>query len=262
MEKATISAQITWLHGAVAGAGLLVLVLLFFADKTNLNNDPGGITSNQVDKVQKASTDEGLLELIPPLSGLEGWDDVRIALAKANGTEEEGDRLKDAVTFLRDKGRLDAASVYAGRLAELDPGPKNWLVAGALAREAAVSTTAISTDEEKFGRFVEQSIDFLSKAVEAEPENEDALIELGLVYIGSGKPEFSMQGIQQLLKVLELNPDNGEAAFHLGMFSRQTGQWEKAAGRFETVVRVDPQNYPAKYFLALTYLDLGKSEEA
>jgi FimV-like protein len=262
MDKTAESPRITWLHGAVAGLGLLVLVLLFFADKTNLNNDTGGVIPDQGQSVQVKPSQEGLLDLIPSFATLDGWDDIRISLAQAKGTPEEAEKLKSAVSFLRDRGRLDAASVYAGRLADLEQDPKNWLVAGALAREAAVSDPAINGDDGLFTQFMEKALFYLQKATESDPENEDALIELGLAYIGSGKPENSMQGIQSLLKVIELNPDNGEAAFHLGMFSRQTGQWEKAASRFENVVRVDPQNYPARYFLAITYLDLGKNGEA
>lgn len=263
MHTSTSTSRFTWLHGAVIGVGALVFVLLFFADKTNLNNDRGAVaaTMGQEQDTQTAPKG-GLLDLIQPLNGLEGWDEIRIALAKAKDKPEEADQLRETVIFLRDRGRLDAAAVYAGRLADLEPNVKNWLVAGALAREAAQSTPDIASNQETFGKFVDQSIRYLDQAVGQEPENEDVLIELGLAYIGSGKGEFSMQGIQQLLKVLELNPENAEAAFHLGMFSRQTGQWEKAESRFQTVVRVDPQNYTAKYYLGLTYLDQGKAEMA
>ncbi|MCB9234362.1 MAG: tetratricopeptide repeat protein [Bacteroidia bacterium] len=262
MDKSAEPSKITLLHGAVAGLGLLVFVLLFFADKTNLDNDRGAISTRGQAVKPELSQEKSLLDKIPPLTGLEGWDQVRMGLASSKGSPEEAEKLRETVVFLRDHGRLDAAAVYAARLADLEQEPRNWLVAGALAREAALGYGGENGNPEVFGAFVEQSLNYLPRAVEADSENEDALIELGLAYIGSGKPENSMQGIQQLLKVMELNPDNSEAAFQLGLFSRQTGQWEKAAQRFETVLRVDPQNHSARYFLALTYLDMGKTAEA
>lgn len=263
MQSSTTSSGIKPLHWAVAGLGLVVFVLLLFADKTNLDNDRGRELRKETAPMASTENKSGKdwFELIAPIPPSPVWDSLRLEIGKAAKGPDRDLALQNAVNHLRNEGRIDAAALYAGQLADQSPTVKNLLVAGALFR-ATVTLPEIAGDTAVFGRFSRRGLGYLAQASQMEPENEDVLIELGLSYIGSGQPENSMQGIQQLLKVLELNPNNSEAAFHLGMFSRQTGQWEKAADRFETVLRVDPQNEIAKYNLALTYLDMNSPEKA
>lgn len=67
---------------------------------------------------------------------------------------------------------------------------------------------------------------------------------------GGGAP---MEGIQLLLEVLNEDPNNIEALFYLGDFSLKTGQFDKAIGRFETLVKVQPENSKFWFLLAQAY---------
>ena len=73
---------------------------------------------------------------------------------------------------------------------------------------------------------------------------------------GGGAP---MEGIQLLLDVLKEDPTNVEALFYLGDFSLKTGQFEKAIDRFETLVKVQPQNSKFWFLLAQAY-ELNKDK--
>jgi lipopolysaccharide biosynthesis regulator YciM len=76
--------------------------------------------------------------------------------------------------------------------------------------------------------------------------------------------EQPMQGILKLRDILEKDPKNIDAAWHLGQFSITTGQYEKAAERFEQVVDIDQgERYPeALVFLGKTHATLGNTDKA
>ena len=243
----------------------MVLVLLFIADKTQLNNNPGqrvggAEVSETIMKLPDDSSRD-LMDRIPSVSGIKGADSLQNVARQAADENQKSVTFKALVALLRDNGRYDAAAVCAGKIASLEPSSQNEVVAGALFRNAAAVFES-KGDTALANAFFDQAVVFLSKTLEREPQNEDALIEIGLAYIESGVPGKSMEGIQKLLRVMEINPKNEEAAFRLGLFSRQTGQFDKAATRFETVRSLNPQNLAATWYLALTYLDLGKTTDA
>jgi cytochrome c-type biogenesis protein CcmH/NrfG len=72
----------------------------------------------------------------------------------------------------------------------------------------------------------------------------------------------TMQGVQLLLGVTREKPNNIQANLMLGRLSIQSGQFDKALGRFETVLKQEPENTEALYFLAETYKGKGNKEKA
>jgi uncharacterized protein HemY len=54
-----------------------------------------------------------------------------------------------------------------------------------------------------------------------------------------------MQGITLLREVVQADPENVNANLNLGLFSMKSGQFDKAISRFETVVKKKPsaENY-------------------
>lgn len=71
-----------------------------------------------------------------------------------------------------------------------------------------------------------------------------------------------MQAILKIRDVANEYPKNVKANFTLGLMSMQTGQYEKAVGRFETVLQVQTENVDAMQFLAQAYLNLGDTNTA
>lgn len=69
-----------------------------------------------------------------------------------------------------------------------------------------------------------------------------------------------MEGIMLLREVLEEDSTNVEAHFYLGLFSVQSGQYDKARSRFETVLRYEPENLEAHWQLA--HLDMEEQRYA
>ena len=71
-----------------------------------------------------------------------------------------------------------------------------------------------------------------------------------------------MEAILRISKVAEDFPDNVKANFTLGVLSMQTGQYEKAIERFQTVTRVQPDNPDAWRLLSEAHLRTGDTATA
>lgn len=244
--------------------GLLVFVLLLFADKTNLNDDSAADLGSKGSTATVEGTPEqdgeALLSRIPPASPSEELAVQLTALQQETNADARAELLRAIVSGFRDQGRTDVAAVYAGMLADEVPDLKNHLVAGALFRNAT-HLPALVNDSTTFRTFSDNAIRNLEAAIKLDPENEDAKIELGLALIECRIPGQSMQGIFKIREVAEANPRNLEALFHLGKFSIDTGQFDKAEQRFRQILEAAPDNADAKYQLGLVVRQLGKTAE-
>ena len=72
-----------------------------------------------------------------------------------------------------------------------------------------------------------------------------------------------MRGIKMLLEIVEEEPNNVEALWNLGLFSVKSGQYDKALERFKKVVELDAEGYPdALFYLGRTYATLDSIPQA
>ncbi|MFB6257214.1 MAG: tol-pal system YbgF family protein [Flavobacteriales bacterium] len=72
-----------------------------------------------------------------------------------------------------------------------------------------------------------------------------------------------MKGIRILKRLAGEHPENAKIQWHLGRFSVRSGQYEKAARRFEKVLEIAPQTYQDAYlYLGKTYATLGDTSKA
>jgi tetratricopeptide (TPR) repeat protein len=237
---------------AVVAFGALVCVLLFAADKSNLSN------RKAADLAAPADASEGISEAaLPPLAPDERVDAWRAALPGA-GEAEKTALLDSLAQALEARNRPDVAAIYARQLAESDGTPRSAQRAGKL-HLAATGLPHVQADSALSLSYAQAAISLLEGVVAQDSSNEAALLDLGLAYIASRLPENSMRGILTIRRVTELNPANAEAQYRLGLFSRETGQWERAAERFEKVLELEPDNLAALYQLAYARAQTGQT---
>jgi tetratricopeptide (TPR) repeat protein len=260
--------RFTWQHGAVLLMGLLVFVLLLFADKTNLDDETGAALGGRAGDGGKTEAVGGAnrsltadwMESLPADETNGGLAQLRTSLDAEQDLSRRQELYHQIVEGYRKAGRPDLAAVYAAALAAEVPEAKNYVVAGALFRNAT-SLPFAQLDSNLFRRLSNEAIGHDESALELDPDNEDAMLELGLAMVESRIPGNSMTGIFKIREVAERNPNNTEAIFHLGKFSLDTNQDEKAVQRFRQILAVKPEDVRAKYYLGVAEKRLGNSAE-
>ena len=105
-----------------------------------------------------------------------------------------------------------------------------------------------------------EAVRCLEQSLRIDSTNEDTKLALATAYIeGTGEP---MRGVMILRGITNKNPDDIPANMLLGRMSIQSGQYDKAVKRFETILRVQPENSEAVYFLAQSFEGLGNKAKA
>jgi len=71
-----------------------------------------------------------------------------------------------------------------------------------------------------------------------------------------------MQAVMALRKNLEKDSKHELTLFNLGLLSMQSGQYQKAVDRFESLLKINSNNPQACYYLGLSYKQLGNKDLA
>lgn len=96
----------------------------------------------------------------------------------------------------------------------------------------------------KFGqRFYDSSLDFIDKALELDPENEEAL-NLSTIITNMFNPEQSGESVN---KLLELDPENPSAIANHAMMLLRQGNHKEALERFKEALSKQPSNQLARH---------------
>jgi Flp pilus assembly protein TadD len=65
-----------------------------------------------------------------------------------------------------------------------------------------------------------------------------------------------------LREVLDQNPDNREAIINLGLLSIRSGQFGRGVERFKDALRIDSTDHEAMLFLGVCYQELQQADSA
>jgi len=245
----------------VVSGGVLLLGLLFFADKTHLSNKPKSAIDNSAAANTQHDKGSGSISAeLPPLSPDKKLDEMREVVKQKTGKEKVA-LLDSIISTLKERKRYDYAANYAEMRLTVDNSLEGVMLAGNLSHEAT-HLEHISQDSVLFRQYSDKSIEYYQTALKQDSVNEKILLALGTAYIESRNPQNSMKGILSIRKVTEINPNNADASFQLGMFSIQTGQFDKAEARLTKVLELQPKNELAKFQLANVKSQLGKGAEA
>ena len=105
-----------------------------------------------------------------------------------------------------------------------------------------------------------EAVSCLEQSLKLNPGNEETKLALATGYIeGTGEP---MRGVQILLAINREKPNDVPALMLLGRMAIRSGQVDKAIGRFETILKVEPENQEAMYFLAQAFEAKGDKKKA
>ena len=99
----------------------------------------------------------------------------------------------------------------------------------------------------------------LSVLLEKDPEDLFLKNRLAMTLVASENP---MNGIQMLREIVAEDEDNRQAILNLGLLSVQSGQFERARKRFETLVSMDTTDHEAKLYLSVSMMELDQPSQA
>lgn len=148
-------------------------------------------------------------------------------------------------------------ALYSKKKAETVPTSNNWMLAG----DNYFKAFRLSKNTSE--AMLEGAVSAYQRALELDPDKLEAKTALGVAYVEGAAilGEMPMKGIGMLREVLNIDPENINALTNLGYFAIQSGQYEKAIERFKTVLSIDPRNAEAYLYLTDVYLSQGQKEE-
>ena len=162
----------------------------------------------------------------------------------------------DMAKHWQEHKQFPAAAYYYAKSAKLENSEKNLNFAGQIFLDLLQrgGSPAMQAWE------AQEAIDCFNRSLQINPNNDTVKMALAAAYVeGTAQP---MQGIQLLLGITREKPDHIPANLMLGRFALQSGQNDKAIQRFETVLKQEPENTEALYFLAEAYKSNGNKAKA
>lgn len=242
--------------------GILLSALFFLFPKVVVDNEKGQVAvsqdnPSQVDNPSDHDSNEISFDhsqSIAP-SVLEKINKLR-ELFENNISEEKSATFADSLAIIfYSVGKLDSVLKYRGWIADNFPNEGNIEIAGLAYYEAF----GYAIEDNKVKLFGDKVKEYFGDIFKKHPNRLDLKAKIAMTYISSQNP---MQGIMMLREIIDADPENEEALYNLGLLSRQSGQMDKAVERFEKILLINPNNVQARFLLGVTFMDMGKNKEA
>jgi tetratricopeptide (TPR) repeat protein len=250
----------------VAGSGILLLFSLYFLGRTKplakgtaVAEAPG---QEHADHVQGVSIDDILRQAKQKLSPAQAARVTALenSLSRGDLVTQKINLYGQLAAYWKDSARVYEPHIwYLGEKAKLENSEKNLNFA---AHSYLEELRGVSDPALKRWMAI-QAKDLFTRSLELNPANDSAKVGLGSTYFfGAGGEASPMEGIMAIREVATRDSTNLFAQFMLGYGGMISGQLDKAAQRFEAVLRKDPENTEAVFLLAETYERLGEKKKA
>jgi tetratricopeptide (TPR) repeat protein len=231
----------------VLGAAALTLLLYFAPRKVTkmatAEARPGFTIESQIDKARQA------------LKRQEA-DEIEALEKKAKANPGDAATMEALAERWDAQQRPAIAAHYFEQAARQKNDEESWI--NAAFRYFDAFQNAQDSVERK--AMTDKAIASYERVVQINPENLDARTDLGICYVeGTGDP---MKGIMMLREVVQKNPNHENAQFNLGVLSMKSGQYAKAAERFEKVLSINPGRKEMYLATGRAYMMAGNNEKA
>jgi tetratricopeptide (TPR) repeat protein len=151
--------------------------------------------------------------------------------------------------------KFDSAAFIAEQIAKIAPNEKAWVQAGDFYYQAFT----FALNDEKALKMGEKARENYQKALDKNPNLLLAKSNMAMTYVSTPTP---MQGILMLREVVAQSPDFEPALFDLGLLSMRSNQFSKAVERFKHIIKNNPANTKAAFYLGVSLARLGRNDEA
>jgi tetratricopeptide (TPR) repeat protein len=239
----------------VIGAVILALTL-YFAGKTTSKKET---VSEKAIAVSLSLDQYEVQQAEKLLSAEKSQHSALLSAIKAVKKEDTATLKKiylETSEFWKKNGNLSLGSYYFYQFANLEATKTAFSSAG----DVLINAYKNDADSTISNNLITFAVRSYENAVQKDSNDVELQIKLADVYVqGSQEP---MKGIGILRDLSAKLPDNIPVLLALGRLSIQSGQYDKAKERLQKVLKLEPQNTEALYFLAITEAQLGHKEEA
>ena len=227
----------------------LVIVGLFLLPKVVVNNDdkPLADSENSVEQNNDphSATPEGLVKHIAHMRG---------EYATASEKQKKAIFADSLATLYAKASRFDSAGAFAEEAATFFNTEESWFKAG----DSYYQAYTFALNANKQGNLGEKSRAQFEKVLAINPKNLTAKTKMAMTYLSSAP----MVGVKMLREVLEADPKNELALFNMGMLSIQSNQNEKAVNWLSQLVEVNPKHTQGTLLLGIAYMNTDQKKKA
>jgi tetratricopeptide (TPR) repeat protein len=241
--------QIIVLAGSVALCGIL-----FSLPKVLVTGKDKVLTGGRATGAAAASSEAAHTASVPAEAASE-LNRLRRGFTESRDTKKKVRFADSLATAFRRFSQFDSAAHYAEVVALGNPSEGNLLKAG----DAYYDALNFASDAAQAGRMGDKARDYYQKVLAGQPDQPDVKARMAITYVTTDNP---MQGITMLREILQQDPDNQTALLNLGLLSIRSGQYDKAVERFEQILGKDPANEQARFYLGISYAEMGQPQKA
>jgi adenylate cyclase len=109
----------------------------------------------------------------------------------------------------------------------------------------------------------EKAIAEYEKAIDLDPNNSRGYRYLGNAFILEGRPQEAIPLLKKSMRLSPLSQRNtSECLWRLGRAYRNMDQYDKALSALKKALNIKPNSFPTHIELTITYIHLGREEEA
>ncbi|WP_187264465.1 tetratricopeptide repeat protein [Pontibacter beigongshangensis] len=245
-------------------AALAIVAVLFFLPKVVVNEeDKESFTKTESSLPEGHSEDDGHdhgpgaadVHMTASPEQLLELATVRARFNKA-GDDQTRSRvaaeLAEAYTTVH---KYDSAGYYYELAANARPGEKSFKRAG----DSYFEAFTYAPSQGRASELGAKARAMYEQVLKNNPSELDSKTNIAMTYIATDNP---MQGISLLREVITADPNNQKAVFNLGLLSMQSNQYDKAEERFRKLVSINPEHVEGTFYLAVSLAKTGQNEEA
>jgi tetratricopeptide (TPR) repeat protein len=230
------------------GIGVLIVAALFLFGRTGPYKS--GISKSFQSTPQSELSADSILfhakEILNPAQ-IQWMNDLEQSVIRGDVKKQKLDVFHQLAHFWKDSARIfEPYAWYEAEAARLENSEKSLTFAAHLILENLRNE---ENDQLKRWKAL-QAKDLFERSLRINDKNDSTIVGLGACYIFGNIADNPMEGILKVRQVVEKDSTNIFAQMVLGQGSLLSGQYDRAIGRFEKVLALQPVNLEAILLMA------------
>lgn len=230
-------------------AAIALIVVLYNLPKVVVDNDSSSISA---DSLAMASTDA---HAAPDTLLQREIDRLRNSFIQSGSGEKNAIFADSLADLYYTAGKFDSAAWYADKSAAFFNTTESWIKAG----ESFYQAFTFEIEQTRQNELAARAQAYFKRVLQVESGNLEVKSKLAMTYMTSTNP---MEGITLLREVLTADPRNESALFNMGMLSIQSGQYDRAIERLTQLKEVNPAHIQGQLLLGVAYSNTGNKRLA